>query len=910
MRPQGTGLLTPESEKKFALDPRWKAVPDKYYQTLHDANVPTEDLPFAVQALQNIENKHPTAQTVSTSLDVASGLAIPGEGISSGLEGITKAIGLGGKGALPTVGRFLVKPALITAAVNGPEAVSQAITNKDPELTTELILKDVGKDYLYNLAFHAGGTALGHGIAYGQSLAGKTPMDLMAGVKGYSMTGQAEPGVVEAAQLRRLGVSDPDINDMTGQKGPAGYDASQTLDHADKYLPKYEEQNNSELGKNIQKLGPQATDEIKNATKELDELSKPNSKVNLDTAHDLTQIPESTAARNFSNDYLKEHYNQLALNGKTTLSFDEWKSTASSTNDVGKVSSDAQSQFDKAKAGKIPEEQWVNDRLEHVFKQIDPLVEAKNAVAEAEAKMVAAPDKSQNKLEAYKVWEQKKAELADTQKNLATRNTAQDFFKWKTTDPNGKVLTENAMQDYKNIRQYGPDSAKPITSPGDNYNARADGLALKDGIEARLRTATGADEVRTIKNAMNSIGKKFGPNNRISPSDMADLETHFREQIPNNAHDVLGDLKRSIHNEVKKQLDLSNARIAGSHPDVLAKLESANQKLHLFQITNGGADLLTKTAKVSTGTTGRIPVGSTGVLHFAIRTVLKPFRAMSTNYWEQKGSKQFGKAMMRYVSKDQNVKMQIIDNQIKHQQFLKTIPTMLTATVAQQQNIRNEKKNFDGLKVLLGDQANGLSKSQQYAAVLKALTEVDVPNQQAALASTLGDNQLSGIAARTIAAIHGAILDAMQKNSAPIPFAKNDPAAPTKQKLNDLNDVVRLVNNPEELLKDYQDKSITEKKVNLIKTIFPAQYADMIQAVWMQNNNIETTYQNRMLLGILTGMKTDPSLNNVPALQAGLHPPTPQGAPQGGGGKVSHGKGAKGGSGVDTYEPKNQKTGK
>ena len=794
--------------------PQWQAVPRKFRGYLFDRKVPPADLPAAVDALEHLEDQHQTAATAGGI--VGSGVEglplIPvaefGAGAAIGAAGAAiGAAGVEGAGILPTLARFGIRTAVQTAVFNGPDALKTAIVDKDPALAVD----NLTNGFLTNGALNFLGGVVGKGIDFYK---GKpTGLYDVAAQTTNGLPGIGDIDRIQSDILRQNSYEPDKINDLT-KAGKAGQEIQDTVER----IPNLEKLNTVDAGRAFKDLGETSGKEIGAISDQLDQLSTPKSKVELPEAHDLTTPPEDKVQERFVNDTLWQAHG-AAQEAGSDLSFNDWKTTP----EAQQASTDALKQFNDIKEDKLTLPDLIQQRLQQNFNQ-----------------QFSGQYTAQGNPDQFDIW--KKSQLAS-------------------------ITKTTALEDFRQVHAYS-DEAKAANTPAgtDNYAARADGNKLLKVIDSHLPDATGAEQESFLKNTRKLLTKHMDENGKISPTKLKEIATEVYKKIPKGVFDELTALKKTIYGVIEEEKNLTNNAIANGagRDDLTAKLDYANRSYQIAKNANFGLDLITNPPQTSMGGRGII-LGAKSAAFFAARKVAAPF-------WSEFGPRRLSFARLRAVAKTgaDPIAHGVIQGTIEHQQFIKRIPSILQEVAAHNVNvkeIRKEKEEFDGLKVLLGDEANGLSKAQQYQRVVEKLSDPQNQQRQLSIAAEAGSGLSQGLQQK-IQIAHQILQQIINPLSSPQPFTKEQKPTPTEQKLRDINDAVRLINNPQELFKDFQDGTLTDAKRIIVKTVSPGAYANMMQQVDLENRNIHFSLQDRLLLTILKGQVSDPSLANVAALQS------------------------------------------
>lgn len=198
----------------------------------------------------------------------------------------------------------------------------------------------------------------------------------------------------------------------------------------------------------------------------------------------------------------------------------------------------------------------------------------------------------------------------------------------------------------------------------------------------------------------------------------------------------------------------------------------------------------------------------------------------------------------------------------------------------------------DPIKSILGDEANGLTKAQQFkrlsdrAASMSSSPELRQQYYNDYIAPVLKDhpvlaqqmmldmdNKLQFI--NTI--LHG------NNTAAPQPFAKKKDYQPSKSEMKEIEDQLRIAMNPYALITGLEDGSITPKQVAVASKLNPAILAhirdEMTRIAFSGKVNLD--HQQRLRMSILMGEAMDQSLKQVSNIQQSFATQPQQAGPKG-----------------------------
>jgi hypothetical protein len=104
-------------------------------------------------------------------------------------------------------------------------------------------------------------------------------------------------------------------------------------------------------------------------------------------------------------------------------------------------------------------------------------------------------------------------------------------------------------------------------------------------------------------------------------------------------------------------------------------------------------------------------------------------------------------------------------------------------------------------------------------------------------------------------------------------------ARPSRDEMERFMRVARVVDDPMTVLRDLEDRTLTAESVDTLRQVYPALYQDIVRQAMeaIAEADREPSYQDRLQLGLLLGIATDPSLvpDNLAMLQAGHAPAAP-----------------------------------
>lgn len=185
----------------------------------------------------------------------------------------------------------------------------------------------------------------------------------------------------------------------------------------------------------------------------------------------------------------------------------------------------------------------------------------------------------------------------------------------------------------------------------------------------------------------------------------------------------------------------------------------------------------------------------------------------------------------------------------------------------------------DPIKIILGSEANGLSKQQQFQRLSDRAAEMSSSPTRAQqifqmqIAPILKDHpelasQLNSDYEKKIQAINKILNENNKKE--PQAFAKNKPYQPTPAQMKEIENQLKVVVNPYALLDGLKNGQISSKQVQIVQQLNPAILQKMREEIAKEAYSGKTTLnqQQRISASILMGSPMDPSLKNGQALQA------------------------------------------
>lgn len=195
--------------------------------------------------------------------------------------------------------------------------------------------------------------------------------------------------------------------------------------------------------------------------------------------------------------------------------------------------------------------------------------------------------------------------------------------------------------------------------------------------------------------------------------------------------------------------------------------------------------------------------------------------------------------------------------------------------------------NSDPIKSLLGEQANGLSKAQQFDRLSNKISMLagndqmrdqhlddfsemmakNHPEVKAGLKTQLNDK---------IQAVND-LLHSGNKTEITA-FQKQAKYVPTKDQMNKIEAGLNAIENPYVILDGLRSGKVSAQQVSLVKQIYPAIYQEMVNEINKEafGGKTQLSHQQRISASMITGQPMDSSLKNVQSLQATYAQSQPQ----------------------------------
>ena len=181
------------------------------------------------------------------------------------------------------------------------------------------------------------------------------------------------------------------------------------------------------------------------------------------------------------------------------------------------------------------------------------------------------------------------------------------------------------------------------------------------------------------------------------------------------------------------------------------------------------------------------------------------------------------------------------------------------------------------IKYLLGNEANGLSKDQQFHRFADHIT------------ATQANPQLANTQIKTIAApvshfhpevgklfednldkTYKYIYDVMPKpTNSRQPFTKEGKWKPSASELNDFNKVLAVISDPFRVIDELKAGTLTNKQVAAFSELNPGIKVRVQEELYKlaYSNKVDLTYQQKLSAALLMGQDLDTGINKVPAFQ-------------------------------------------
>jgi len=187
-------------------------------------------------------------------------------------------------------------------------------------------------------------------------------------------------------------------------------------------------------------------------------------------------------------------------------------------------------------------------------------------------------------------------------------------------------------------------------------------------------------------------------------------------------------------------------------------------------------------------------------------------------------------------------------------------------------------KNSNGIKDALGEEANGLSKEQQFKKlayhVTTMATNPDISNahNKSLSAPLKAHPELQAQFEAALKKKQEYLYRILPKNpQTPQPFSHDPEWKPSAAELDDFQKQVAVANNPFHVLEELKSGTLTSSQVATLSAINPAILAKMREEINKMAYGVkkpELTYQQKLSTAVLLGQSIDYSLTAIPQLQS------------------------------------------
>lgn len=186
----------------------------------------------------------------------------------------------------------------------------------------------------------------------------------------------------------------------------------------------------------------------------------------------------------------------------------------------------------------------------------------------------------------------------------------------------------------------------------------------------------------------------------------------------------------------------------------------------------------------------------------------------------------------------------------------------------------------DPMLQILGSEAKGLSKQEQYTKLSNQIAKIsgnpDLLAQQAQeLTASIGNNhpelaaQIQQDFTNKVQYLQQ-VLHGKNNSDVAVPFKKQQEYKPTTSDLKDIEDQLKIAQNPFALMEGLKNGKVTAKQVATASVLNPAileqMRAEITKEAYSGKSNL--TYQQRLAASTIMGQPMDPSLKMLPQLQA------------------------------------------
>lgn len=341
-------------------------------------------------------------------------------------------------------------------------------------------------------------------------------------------------------------------------------------------------------------------------------------------------------------------------------------------------------------------------------------------------------------------------------------------------------------------------------------------------------------------------------------------------------------------NIIQKHMEEGAQKIysAGKSPESFADYLQSKQDYHMtssiLQKQNpfkGTGRLPTNLATLFGHTTGA------GAKGYTTAALVAGWKGVAANYVMKKimSNKNIGMAVstLRSIAKDPASapilgSLLAKEGQSAFSRHLDSIPSFFTSKPTAVITV-------NAVKEFLGDEANGLSKEQQYKRATDKITALAAdPNN---LSDTVGKlaSTFTGSSIQLASLVAQKKINAIQYLSGQIPKDPNPGKPfrqtefkPTTKQIADFERKLAVIIDPMSVWNSIQNNTITKGEVEALQAVYPKLYQSMVQKAIEtsydpKSNNV--SHQKRVALSKFTSMPLDPSLKNVSAIQSALNTP-------------------------------------
>lgn len=446
-----------------------------------------------------------------------------------------------------------------------------------------------------------------------------------------------------------------------------------------------------------------------------------------------------------------------------------------------------------------------------------------------------------------------------------------------------------------------------------------DGQAIVDQIKKLAEETTGSAEHTIVRQSIRDVLEKMSKTQAENSERLTFEEAHRLQSLfAKRAAAAKGTEKyfqTAVSDIVRQEREKEISRLLRDHPDIKLeqKLRDANDKYRLSKVFEGNKikafNDITPVLDVSRiGHTGigasiahqavgglmgglvapainsltgeKLPKGVDTLLGIAVGSVGgRLFR----HWMGEKGLLKLSGAVLKQGNSELS-KSFIVAGQESLLNKMSKVGPVLGKIGVKAYDVHKEmgKEKPSPIKDFLGDEANGLSKQQQVDRVIKKFSSMTDEKQwnshKADIMSQFGGfPQLLPFLSQSLDAQKSILQNVIPKRKDPRPFQKEQKQEYSKKEIDDIEDVIRLAQDPFELLHELKEGSITPQKVAVVAAIFPNILNEIKQEMFRSDNK-DLTYQQRLFLSVLLQENIDNSQQTVAAIQqAYTNPPTSQG---------------------------------